>query len=217
MKGKEAARRGAAEDVKDAKKGGSSKYPKKDVYQLKAVFDEYDSDRNGTVELAEFMAVLKKKKSAPRPGEKSTLAARQAAQGVSILDLSENVFHEMDTDGDGCVTFAELLKLMYKYATDAELKVMLDWVKPPPEPEPEEKPGLSNEAKKQIQGIFKMYDKDKSGALSKKELLAALENTGIDRDEVTQMFKEYDGDGNELIDKDEFMKLMESTGAFDEY
>ena len=216
VKGKEAARKGAAEDAKDAKAGGSSKYSKRDVFQLKAVFDEYDNDKSGSIALQEFMFVLKKKKTQPRPGEKSDLATRQAAQGVSILDLSENVFHEMDTDGDGEVTFSELLKLMYKFATEQEIKVMLDWVKPPPEPEPEEKPGLSADGKKQILQIFKMYDKDKNGQLSKKELIVALEKTGLDKEEVTQYFQEFDTDGSDTIDKDEFLKLMESTGAFDD-
>lgn len=90
--------------VKNAqKKGGSSKYSKKDVYELQAVFNEYDKDGSGKVTMTEFGDALKNKKNknAPRPGEKSTLAQRQANEGISILDLSESVFHEMDTDGDG--------------------------------------------------------------------------------------------------------------------
>ena len=43
-----------------------------------------------------------------------------------------------------------------------------------------------------IKKIFKLYDKDKSGALTIRELITALENTGIDRDEIKEMFKEYD-------------------------
>ena len=93
---------------------------------------------------------------------------------------------------------------------------MLTWVAPPPAPEPEPKPELSKESKKAIQDIFKLYDKDKSGKLSKSELRKALEKTGIDPEEIDGYFKEFDEDGNNEIDKEEFMKLMESTGAFDE-
>ena len=67
-----------------------------------------------------------------------------------------------------------------------------------------------------INSIFKLYDKDKSGALSVQELKKALEKTGIDVEEIADMFKEYDEDGNGEISRTEFAKLMESTGAFDE-
>ena len=211
----------AAKEKERGGKGGAkktSKYSKKDVFELKAVFDEYDVDRSGKVTLDEFTAALKKKKEAskPRPGEKSTLAQRQSQEGVSILDLSEGIFHEMDTDGDGDVSFAELLKLMFKFARPDEIELMLTWVAPEPEPEPEPKAELSAEAKQMINSIFKLYDKDKSGALSVQELKKALEKTGIDVEEIADMFKEYDEDGNGEISRTEFAKLMESTGAFDE-
>ena len=86
----------------------------------------------------------------------------------------------------------------------------------PQEPEPEPKPELSAEAKKAINKIFKLYDKDKSGALTMNELKKALEKTGIDPDEIKGYFKDYDKDGNNEIDKTEFLALMESTGAFDD-
>lgn len=166
----------------------------------------------------EFSASLKAKKAAaaPRPGEKSTLAQRKAQEGISIIDLSEGIFTEMDVDGDGEVTFAELLKMMFKFARPDEIEVMLSWVAPEPEPEPEPKAELSKAAKDAINSIFKLYDKDKSGALSLNELKKALEKTGIDPDEIKTYFKDYDGDGNNEIDKKEFMALMESTGAFDD-
>ena len=61
---------------------------------------------------------------------------------------------------------------------------MLSWVAPEPEPEPEPKAELSKAAKDAINSIFKLYDKDKSGALSLNELKKALEKTGIDPDEI---------------------------------
>jgi len=199
-------------------KTGSSKYSKKDVTELNKIFKEYDKDNSGKISLEEFSAALKKKKddSAPRPGEKSTLAQRKATEGISILDLSEQVFHEMDSDGDGDVTFAELLKLMFRHARPDEINTMLSWVAPEPEPEPEPKPELSAEAQKAIKDIFKLYDKDKSGKLSLNELKKALAKTGIDPDEIKTYFTDYDGNGDGEIDKEEFFKLMESTGAFDD-
>jgi len=220
INGKADARASKNDDRAKAKaaREAKSKYSKKDVFELKKVFDQYDKDGSGKVTLDEFGQAIKshQQKNAPRPGEKSTLEQRQAQKGLSILDLSESVFHEMDTDGDGDVTFAELLKLMFKFARPDELETMMSWVAPEPEPEPEPKPELSKEAVQQIKSIFKLYDKDKSGRLTVKELKTALEKTGLDVDEIKQYIKDYDADGNNEIDIGEFTKLMESTGAFDE-
>ena len=133
--------------------------------------------------------------------------------------------------------------MMFKYATTAEIETMLEWVAPPPEPEPEPKPELSKAAKDQIKGIFKQYDRDRSGSLTVSrapaapaarcprlprrvlptiaclqvnELLKALANTGLDKDDIKGYFKEFDADENEEISGEEFEKLMESTGVFDD-
>lgn len=84
---------------------------------------------------------------------------------------------------------------------------------------------MSDGAKNEIRKMFKMYDSDKSGSLSVKELIGAMKNTHIEKDELLQMFKEYDvtdGDGgaveggDQLLTLAEFTALMKSTGAFDE-
>ena len=46
-----------------------------------------------------------------------------------LLSSLPQVFHEMDLDGSGEVTFGELLKLMYPYATPSELETMESWVR----------------------------------------------------------------------------------------
>ena len=146
------------EAARGGKKKQSSKYSKKEILELKAVFDEYDHDKSGQISVDEFSKALRKKKeaSAPRAGEKSTREQRQAAEGVSIADLSETVFHAMDADNSGEVTFEEMLKLTYKYATPAEIDIMLGWVRPPTPPPPEPEPEMSAEAKKMIKDIFKL-------------------------------------------------------------
>jgi len=215
IKAKEEARKkaAAAAPPPNAK---SSKYSKKDVLELKSVFDQYDKDGDGKIELSEFTKALKDKKAAnaPRPGQKSTLAERRSAEGISIADLSEQTFHEMDTDGNGEVTFDELCKLFFKYASKEELKVMMTYVAKAPEPEPEPEPSLGEDAIQQIKKIFKLYDKDNSGFLEKQELLNALKTSGLEKEEITQMFTDFDKSGDNKIDVNEFLKLMEDTGAF---
>ena len=114
------------------------------------------------------------------------------------------------------MTFEELIKLMFKNARKDEIQLMLSWVEPEPEPEPEPKPEMSAEAIKSIKSIFKLYDKDKSGSLTIKELKIALTNSGVDPEEVAAMVKEFDVDKSGEIEIKEFLKLMESTGAFDD-
>jgi len=218
IQAKEEARSGKGAG-KGAGKGqqGSSKYSKKDVLELKKVFDEYDNDGSGSITLSEFTKTLrdKKKSSAPKPGQKSTLADRQAAAGISLADLGEGVFHEMDADGNGDVSFRELLKLMFKFARPDEIETMLEWVAPEAEPEPEPKAGLTDEQQKEIKSIFKIYDKDKSGTITVAELVTALEKTGLEKDEIKDMFKNYDTDENATIDLTEFTKMMVDTGNYD--
>lgn len=105
----------------ESSRKNQSKYSRKDVWELKKVFDQYDKDKSGKISHYEWSQALQKHKAdqAPKPGEKSTLEQRNTSKGLSIFDLGEGVFHEMDTDGDGDVTFPELLKLMFRCAPRA--------------------------------------------------------------------------------------------------
>ena len=114
------------------------------------------------------------------------------------------------------VTFEEMLKIMFRLASPNEIGIMLKWVEKEPEPEPEPKATLSAEAVKQIKSIFKLYDKDRNGSLTKKELKEALSKTGLDVDEMNKFIKEFDSDENGEINQEEFLKLMDSTGAFED-
>ena len=92
---------------KEKKRDQSSKYSKKDIMELKGVFDTYDKDKNGQLQIGELKSKMEenKRNAAPREGMKSTLAQRQAAAGISIVDMIEASFSTMDLDGDGSVTF----------------------------------------------------------------------------------------------------------------
>jgi len=209
------------ETVRKANSGGkkgSTKYSRKDVMQLKAIFDQYDKDGSGFISQAEFSEALQKNKKHVRAGEKPTHADLQAASGPSILDMTESAFGELDRDGDGSVSIQELIKLMFPYAQGSEMDTMLEWVKPPPVPEPEPKPTLSKDAVDAIKALFKLHDKDKSKSISQKEFLAAFGDgrLGVSNDELKGMFKDFDIDEDKGLTQEEFLSLMESTGAYDE-
>ena len=61
-------------------------------------------------------------------GSKKTRAERQAEAGTSIADLVEPVFNELDKNGDGSVSFAELLRVLFPFASKEEFETMLSWV-----------------------------------------------------------------------------------------
>ena len=211
-------KREAAIAEREARRGGGkkTKYSKGEVMRLKQVFDEYDKDGSGKISMQEFRESLRTKhqQAGPQVGKKSSLHERQAVKGISIADLSEGVFHEMDRDGSGDVTFEELVHLMYPLASADEKKLMMGWVAPAAEPEAEVEASLSEGAVKEIRAIFKMYDTDKSGKLSAKEVHKALERTALTKEEITELFASYDKDTSDDIDIEEFLELMESTGAF---
>lgn len=88
---RERERKERADAIKDDKiKKKRSKYSKADVLLLKEVYDQYDTDKSGTVSIAELQAAL-----------------RQTA----LAGSSESMLNELDKNGDGSVDFGELLKV----------------------------------------------------------------------------------------------------------
>lgn len=132
------------------------------------------------------------------------------------MDLGDQVFNEMDTNGDGEVTFRELCKLMFKNAREAEIDAMMELVKPEEAPEPEPKAELSAQAKEDIKALFKTYDKNKDGKLSISELKKGLQIFKDDPDLLRDELAKHDENNDGQIDLKEFEKLMESTGVFDD-
>ena len=134
--------------------------------------------------------------------------------GSSIADLVEPVFNELDKNGDGSVSFAELLRVLFPFASKEEFETMLSWVAkdaPKPPPKPKE---LSKEAQDELKAIFAAYDKDGNKVLSKGELKSAIGNI-VDEDDIARMFKEADVDGSDTIDLKEFMEMMKTTGLWE--
>jgi len=69
---------------------------------------------------------------------------------------------------------------------------------------------LSDEKIAEFRAAFEIFDKDKDGKISKKELGTVMRNLGQNPSEVelTEMINEVDIDGNGTIDFREFLGLM---------
>lgn len=202
----------------------SSKYPKSEVMMLKEIFDTYDADGSGSIELSELKKVLKKQKSDAShfDGRKMTLAERQAAngrfngqaadsKGVFLLQFADSLFNVLDANGDGQVVFRELLRLMYPLASEAEFETMLRWTQPEATVVPLEEFELDVEQEREIHTMFALYDKDRSGAISHAEFRQAMRRCGLDKAETERFFAEADADESGEIDYDEFREFMRRT------
>ncbi len=167
-----------------------SKYSKVQVMRLKDIFEKHDLDRSGEVSIAELV---------------------RSMAGTNLEKQSEGMFKALDKDQSGKITFDEYLQVYYPHANNAERETMMSWCYPNKAPPKEEAKVLTAEQIEEITSLFILYDTDKSGNLSRFELVEAMVNSGYDEDEVEDLFELYDTDNANAITLEEFVKLMESS------
>ena len=73
-----------------------------------------------------------------------------------------------------------------------------------------DKDGMTDVQRKEIDGAFKLFDKDGSGNIDYWELRDAMRALGLNmtKEQVREMMDDIDKDGNGFIDEDEFRDLM---------
>uniref|UniRef100_A0A061S7W3 EF-hand domain-containing protein n=2 Tax=Tetraselmis sp. GSL018 TaxID=582737 RepID=A0A061S7W3_9CHLO len=170
-----------------ATKRTGSRYKKKEILELKKVFDSHDADGSGSVSVSELKQHL-------------TTSALGSGDFVKTLDK----------DGDGHITFKEYLMAYYRGATAKEIKQMLEWTQPK-EVQEEEEEDLSAEQIEELKAMFNLYDKNKNGTLDKCELVEAMKSAGYDSDEAEDMIEEYDEDGNCEFSLEEFINMLQDA------
>lgn len=198
-------------------------YPKAAVHALKAIFDEYDADGDGTIDRHELTGALEKKKQDCQriPPRRRTLAERQAhagrvngqsteSKGVFLVEFADALFDALDANSDSRVDFAEVLRIVYPLAKPEELRTMVEWVTPVPtedDLEREEAERLERERMNELRRMFAAYDRDKDGKVSITEFrMAMLDHDNWD--EVDELFDIYDSNGNGEVDFDEFCAIV---------
>jgi Ca2+-binding EF-hand superfamily protein len=147
-----------------------------DLKALRKIFDKYDADSNGLIERREF-----------------DQAAKKLGFTGGNADLEES-FLNADTDGDGEIDWAEFREWYKAKNPDAVVKFMKD---------AEEEAADSGVA---LRGLFKKYDGDQDGELSKKEFKKLAKGIGLQTkgSELTSMFRSMDVDNSGTIDYGEF-------------
>ena len=190
---------------------GASKYAKADVLLLKKVFDDYDKDGGGSIEIVELKQSLRQQKlDQQRRARLGSQHDRKQTTGVHLVDLVESLFHEMDRDHSGYVSFSEMLQTMYPLATTEELKRMLSWAPPKVEgakAKAAEKKSLTPEKEREAREIFDSYDQNGDGMLDYDELREAMASF-LSRAEIDKLIGEADANGDKMVSFDEFMATM---------
>merc|ERR1712088_172073 len=96
-----------------------------------------------------------------------------------------NLVLEVDIDGNGTIEFEEFLTMMKKKASEAD-------------------------EESDLREAFKIFDRDKDGFISMKELkkVCSMLGTMLTKEELDEFMAEADKDGNGKLDYDEFVKML---------
>lgn len=196
---------------------------KSDLISLREVFMTYDKNHDGHITLAEMQAEFDKQRHELSQLDVISKFGRQPARGrgrreedraAFSASLARALFNEIDSDGDGRVTFKEALAFLYPKVSEGRLEAMVRYAFPE---KPKEDPAEvfpSSEQEVEISTIFRLFDKDGSGGLDRRELTNALHSSGFDRAEIEQLHHEFDLDGSGVIELDEFRALMLASGLY---
>lgn len=114
-----------------------------------------------------------------------TQLMRAIGQNPSTAE-AEDMIHEVDIDGTGTIDFEEFIVLMERFGKDP------------------------HETEMQLRAAFKVFDKNKDGFISARELRDIMMNLGekMTDDEVEDMIAEADIDGDGQIDYEEFIAMV---------
>merc|ERR1711971_218601 len=159
------------------------------------------------------------------PAEGASRAGREGGAMTSMVELQnaefKEAFDEFDTDGSGAISHKELLgvmRAMGQNPTEDELlnmilEVDLDGngtIEFPEFLELMKQKATEDDDADTIREAFKIFDRDKDGFISTKELKKVTTMLGqqLTKEEVEEFMKEADVDGNGKVDYDEFVKMM---------
>lgn len=124
----------------------------------------YDVDGGGSISVSELKGHFTKEveKSTHYDGQKKSFADRRAARaGIDLVALVEPMFESIDNDGNGMVSFFELLRVIYPMANEEDFTTFKEWVYPPKPYVPPIQYVLSVEQKQELKDMFKVVDKDR--------------------------------------------------------
>ena len=145
--------------------------------EVEQVFRRYDANGDGKISAEELASVLRALGAPPVPGE------------------VRRMMDEMDADRDGFVDLAEFVAFHCAAR---------------PEGEDEDGGAAAAAAEAELREAFRMYDADRNGLISAREVHRVLRQLG-DKCSVadcSRMIRSVDADGDGSVNFDEFKKMM---------
>lgn len=177
----------------DTGKGFLDPLPIGHRWDLTQVFEQFDTDGDGFLDMGEFQRAFRALGLKKRSGEK--------------MSIDQAMFAKFDTNGDGRVSLAEFDENLYD-TTRAKIEEKLDagWKFD----EKKWKASLARHARWDMAKVFNMFDFDGDGSLTIAELKRAFRALGLTKrsgdklkmDEA--MFKSFDTNGDGKVTLAEF-------------
>ena len=169
--------------------GGAGNGALPDSRLLKDLFAKMDEDLSGLVDVGEFYLSLK---------------------GTSMEDQALNLFNAIDKDRNGTVTMLELIKHLYPFAGDEDVKDLLNWVKNGDDAVVKNADFWGEgEQDEEIKKMFKSFDKNGDGSLTVKELAQTMcETHALNKKDVEKMFEDLGKTKKDLIAEGEFIGMF---------
>lgn len=203
-------------------------YGVREVMSVIRLFWSMDEDGSGNISLEEL------------------LQYKHFFEKLGYNDMA-TVFQAIDKDGNGHVSLKELLEICFHYATKYQIEEMLKLAKVGSVRSylqgGDDGPGatggkgaaaaLSQEHRRELLDIFRVFDKNGDGGVSMQELMEALHvddddvmakvmteeaarkssnwaatSSGITKEDVERFYGEFDENRNATLDFDEFVALM---------
>jgi len=168
---------------------------------------EMDQDRDMKVSFKEFKSVM----------DKRSLAADVMGDShTDVVDrLCRSFFHSFDITSSGDLTFEELIRRMFRLATERDVHKMIELAFPPPDIDsakvkatPHE---LTDAEMDELRQLFNMYDTDSNGHITLEEFrTATISVPGVNRDDCRKMLEDMDKNGDKLVSLQEFVAGMKS-------
>lgn len=165
---------------------------KEQVAEIKAAFDLFDKNGDGTITKKELRS-----------------AVRELGEQPTKQELQDFV-KDVDKDGNCKIDFPEFLdftgRLMQVKPAEKEKKKKEEEKKDPG-------PQLTKEQLAEIKEAFDMFDKNKDGSITTKELGKAMRELGAKptKKELKKFIKDIDKDGNGKIEWAEFLEFSTRT------
>jgi len=146
---------------------GQDQLSQEQISEFREAFSLFDKDGDGSITTVELGTVM-----------------RSLGQNPTEIEL-QDMINEVDSDGDGTLSFEEFLQMMASKLA-------------------------GEDDEDELAQAFKVFDKDGSGTISADELRTVMKSLGenLSNSEIDAMISEADVDGDGQISFPEFVKMM---------